>query len=35
MKELAEILGVERCILFKIAREGIDGTLKESCEIIV
>lgn len=34
MKELAEILGVERCVLFKIACEGIDGTLKESCEII-
>jgi transcriptional regulator with GAF, ATPase, and Fis domain len=34
MKELAEILGVERCVLFKIAREGIDGRIKESCEII-
>jgi transcriptional regulator with GAF, ATPase, and Fis domain len=34
MKELAEILGVERCVLFKIAREEIDGALKESCEII-
>ncbi len=34
MKELAEILGVERCVLFKVACEGIDGTLKESCEII-
>ncbi|MBP1749085.1 MAG: hypothetical protein H6Q52_1624 [Deltaproteobacteria bacterium] len=34
IKELAEILGVERCVLFKIAREGTDGTIKESCEII-
>lgn len=34
MKELAEILGVERCVLFKIAHEGIDGTFKESCKII-
>ena len=34
MKELAEILGVERCVLFKIAREGIDGRIKASCEII-
>jgi transcriptional regulator with GAF, ATPase, and Fis domain len=34
MKELAEILGVERCVLFKVSCEGIDGTLKESCEII-
>lgn len=34
MKELAEILGVERCVLFKIAYEEIDGTFNESCEII-
>jgi transcriptional regulator with GAF, ATPase, and Fis domain len=34
MKELAEILGVERCVLFKIACEGVDdGTFNESCEI--
>lgn len=34
MKELAEILKVERCVLFKIVREGIEGKLKESCTII-
>jgi transcriptional regulator with GAF, ATPase, and Fis domain len=32
--ELAEILGVERCVLFKIACEGNSGTIKESCRII-
>lgn len=34
MKELAEILGVERCVLFKIGCEGMNGLFKESCEII-
>ena len=34
MKELVEIFGVERCVLFKTAREGNDGMLKESYEII-
>jgi len=34
LKELAEILGVERCVLFKIACEGTNGTLSRSCEII-
>jgi len=34
MKELAGILGAERCVLFKIGREGDNGTFKESCEII-
>jgi len=34
MKELAEILGVERCVLFKIVSEGTNGLFKESCEII-
>jgi len=34
LKELAEILGVERCVLFKIACEGSNGTLGESCRII-
>jgi GAF domain-containing protein len=33
MKELAEILGVERCVLFKIAREESEGRVEESCEI--
>jgi transcriptional regulator with GAF, ATPase, and Fis domain len=34
MKELTEILGVDRCVLFKVAREEIDCTLRESCTII-
>ena len=34
LKELAEVLGVERCVLFKIACEGTNGTFNESCEII-
>ncbi|OPX95828.1 MAG: GAF domain protein [Syntrophorhabdus sp. PtaB.Bin006] len=34
MKEFAEILGVERCVLFKIGCEGMNGLSKESCEII-
>jgi len=34
LKQLAEILGVERCVLFKIACEGSDGKLEESCKII-
>ena len=34
LKELAGILGVERCVLFKIACEGSDGTPGESCKII-
>jgi len=34
LKELAEILGVERCVLFKITCEGVNGTVNESCEII-
>ncbi len=34
LKELAEILGAERCVLFKIVCEGTNGTFNESCEII-
>lgn len=34
LKELADILGAERCVLFKIKREGTNGTFSESCEII-
>ncbi len=35
MKELAGILGVERCVLFKISREEeINGTSRELCKII-
>jgi GAF domain-containing protein len=34
MEELACILGVDRCVLFKITREGIDGNRQEFCEII-
>jgi len=34
LKELAQILGVERCVLFKITREEIEGTMKPSCQII-
>ncbi|MEN6617345.1 MAG: GAF domain-containing protein [Syntrophorhabdus sp.] len=34
LKELAEILGAERCVLFKINCEGKNGTFNESCEII-
>jgi GAF domain-containing protein len=34
LKELAEILGAQRCVLFKIECEGTNGTFNESCEII-
>ncbi len=34
LKELADILGAERCVLFKINREGLNGSFSESCEII-
>lgn len=34
MKELAEILGVERCVLFKITRESDGVMFKGSCKII-
>ena len=26
IEELAGVLGVERCVIFKIGREGVDGT---------
>jgi GAF domain-containing protein len=32
--ELAGILGVERCVIFKIGLEEIDGTARETCEIV-
>jgi GAF domain-containing protein len=34
LKELADILGAERCVLFRINRNGNNGTCNESCEII-
>jgi GAF domain-containing protein len=34
LKELADILGAERCVLFRINRNGNNGTGNESCEII-
>src|SRR5512135_543120 len=34
LEELAEILGVERCVIFKVTRDEIDGTTEDVCEII-
>jgi hypothetical protein len=34
IEELAGILGVERCVIFKISREQIDGGQEEFCEIV-
>ena len=34
IEELAEILGVERCVIFKVARDEIDETPEDVCEII-
>jgi hypothetical protein len=34
IEELAGILGVERCVMFKIGREEIDGRREEFCEIV-
>jgi len=34
MEELAGVLGVERCVLFQITCEEVDGTRAEWCEII-
>ena len=34
IEELAEILGVERCVIFKVARDEIDETTEDMCEII-
>ena len=33
IEELAAVLGVERCVIFKIGREEVDGTSREICEI--
>ena len=33
IEELAAVLGVERCVIFKVCREEVDGTLREFCEI--
>jgi GAF domain-containing protein len=35
IEELAAVLGVERCVIFKIDREEVDGTSREFCEIAV
>jgi GAF domain-containing protein len=35
IEELAAVLGVERCVIFKIGREEVDGTPREFCEIAV
>ena len=34
LEELAEILGVERCVIFKVTRDETDGTTEDVCEII-
>jgi hypothetical protein len=34
IEELAGILGVERCVIFKVGQEEVDGTLEEFCEIV-
>jgi len=33
IEELAAVLGVERCVIFKIGEEEVDGCLREFCEI--
>jgi GAF domain-containing protein len=33
IEELAAVLGVERCVIFKISREETDGTPRDCCEI--
>ena len=33
IEELAAVLGVERCVIFKIGEEEVGGSLKEFCEI--
>jgi GAF domain-containing protein len=33
IEELAGVLGVERCVIFKITQDGVDGTPGEYCEI--
>jgi GAF domain-containing protein len=34
IEELAEILGVERCVIFKVARDSVDETVDDFCQII-
>jgi GAF domain-containing protein len=33
IEELAAVLGMKRCVIFKIGREEVDGTTREFCEI--
>ena len=33
IEKLAAVLGVERCVIFKIGQEEMDGTPRECCEI--
>jgi GAF domain-containing protein len=34
IEELAEILGAERCVIFKMGRDDVDGSIEDFCEII-
>ncbi len=34
IEELAEVLGVERCVIFKVARDSVDETTDDFCQII-
>jgi len=34
IEELAEILGVERCVIFKMGSDDVDGSIEDFCEII-
>lgn len=34
IEELVRILGVERCVIFKISEEQIDGAREDFCEIV-
>jgi len=34
IEELAAILGVERCVIFKVARDEVDEAMEDVCEII-
>ena len=34
IEELAEILGVERCVIFKMSHDDVDGSMEDLCEII-
>jgi GAF domain-containing protein len=33
IEELAAVLGLERCVIFKVCEEVVDGTLRKFCEI--